>query len=181
TYGHGMQGLMEQVAGHESGATVFGYWVKNPSAYGVAEFDDSGKVVGLEEKPENPRSHYAVAGLYFYDASVVEYAKALKPSPRGELEITDLNRKYLEAGTLRLEKLGRGVAWLDTGTPEALLQAANFIQTIETRQGLQVACPEEVAFRKKWIDDKQLMGLAEPLMKTAYGQYLADLAKGETR
>ncbi|MEQ9081357.1 MAG: glucose-1-phosphate thymidylyltransferase RfbA [Sandaracinaceae bacterium] len=180
-YGHGMQGLMEQVAGHESGATVFGYWVKNPSAYGVAEFDDSGKVVGLEEKPENPRSHYAVAGLYFYDASVVEYAKALKPSPRGELEITDLNRKYLEAGTLRLEKLGRGVAWLDTGTPEALLQAANFIQTIETRQGLQVACPEEVAFRKKWIDDKQLMGLAEPLMKTAYGQYLADLAKGETR
>ena len=180
-YGHGMQGLMEQVAGHESGATVFGYWVKNPSAYGVAEFDDSGKVVGLEEKPENPRSHYAVAGLYFYDASVVEYAKALKPSPRGELEITDLNRKYLEAGTLRLEKLGRGVAWLDTGTPEALLQAANFIQTIETRQGLQVACPEEVAFRKKWIDDNQLMGLAEPLMKTAYGQYLADLAKGETR
>lgn len=180
-YGHGMQGLMEQVAGHESGATVFGYWVKNPSAYGVAEFDDSGKVVGLEEKPESPRSHYAVAGLYFYDASVVEYAKALKPSPRGELEITDLNRKYLEAGTLRLEKLGRGVAWLDTGTPEALLQAANFIQTIETRQGLQVACPEEVAFRKKWIDDKQLMGLAEPLMKTAYGQYLADLAKGETR
>lgn len=180
-YGHGMQGLMEQVAGHESGATVFGYWVKNPSAYGVAEFDDSGKVVGLEEKPENPRSHYAVAGLYFYDASVVEYAKTLKPSPRGELEITDLNRKYLEAGTLRLEKLGRGVAWLDTGTPEALLQAANFIQTIETRQGLQVACPEEVAFRKKWIDDKQLMGLAEPLMKTAYGQYLADLAKGETR
>ncbi|MEC7522777.1 MAG: glucose-1-phosphate thymidylyltransferase RfbA [Myxococcota bacterium] len=180
-YGHGMQGLMEDVAKHESGATVFGYWVKNPSAYGVAEFDESGTVIGLEEKPEKPRSHYAVAGLYFYDARVVEYAKALKPSPRGELEITDLNRKYLETGDLRLEKLGRGVAWLDTGTPEALLQAANFIQTIETRQGLQVACPEEVAFRKRWIDEKQLMGLAEPLMKTAYGQYLADLAKGESR
>lgn len=175
-YGHGLQGLLEEVAERAEGATVFGYYVKNPQAYGVAEFDASGKVIGLEEKPDKPRSHYAVAGLYFYDNSVVAMAKSLKPSKRGELEITDLNRLYLEQERLRLEKLGRGVAWLDTGTPEALLSAANFIQTIQQRQGLQVACPEEVAFRKGWIDRAQLLTLAETLRKTAYGQYLIDIA-----
>ena len=175
-FGHGMQGLLEKVASRSDSATVFGYWVADPKAYGVAEFDQSGKVVGLEEKPQDPKSHYAVAGLYFYDETVVARAKALKPSARGELEITDLNRLYLEEEKLRLEKLGRGVAWLDTGNPEALLQAANFIQTIQNRQGLQVACPEEVAYRKGWLDRDQLRSLAEPLLKTAYGQYLRDLA-----
>jgi glucose-1-phosphate thymidylyltransferase len=175
-YGHGLQGLLEASAQQGEGATVFGYWVKNPQAYGVAEFDATGKVIGLEEKPAKPRSHYAVAGLYFYDERVVELAASLRPSPRGELEITDLNRLYLDRGALRLEKFGRGVAWLDTGTPEALLQAANFIQTIQQRQGLQVACPEEVAFRKGWIDAGALERLAEPLAKTDYGQYLLGLA-----
>jgi glucose-1-phosphate thymidylyltransferase len=156
---------------------VFGYWVKNPEAYGVAEFDGTGRVIGLEEKPERPRSNYAVAGLYFYDQHVVELAKTLKPSRRGELEITDLNRLYLERSALRLEKLGRGVAWLDTGNPEALLQAANFIQAIQHRQGLMIACPEEVAFHKGWLSRDDLRRLAEPLKKTAYGQYLADLAR----
>ena len=177
-YGHGMQGLLRESTQRAEGATVFGYWVKNPSAYGVAEFDAEGRVVSLEEKPDEPKSHYAVAGLYFYDARVVEFAKALKPSPRGELEITDLNRLYLEDSSLSLVKLGRGVAWLDTGTPEALLAAANFIQTLETRQGLQIACPEEVAFLAGWIDEAGLRALAEPLAKTAYGQYLAGLADG---
>lgn len=175
-YGHGMSGLLEQAARHDRGATIFGYRVRDASAYGVVEFDDQGAVVGIEEKPAEPRSHYAVVGLYFYDAHVVEYARALKPSARGELEITDLNRAYLERGTLRLEKIGRGVAWLDTGTPEALLQAANFIQTIETRQGLQVACPEEIAFNKGWIDADALRALAAPLLKTTYGQYMRQLA-----
>ncbi|WP_053234461.1 glucose-1-phosphate thymidylyltransferase RfbA [Sandaracinus amylolyticus] len=175
-YGHGLQGLLEDSAKRDQGATVFGYWVKNPQAYGVAEFDAEGKVIGLEEKPQNPRSHYAVAGLYFYDKQVVDLATSLKPSKRGELEITDLNRLYLEQGNLRLEKFGRGVAWLDTGTPESLLQAANFIQTIQQRQGLQVACPEEVAFRKGWIKAGDLEKLAEPLAKTEYGQYLIAIA-----
>ncbi|MCA9607465.1 MAG: glucose-1-phosphate thymidylyltransferase, partial [Myxococcales bacterium] len=176
-YGHGLSGLLAETGRMESGATVFGYWVKDPSAYGVAELDDTGLVVSLEEKPAKPKSHYAVAGLYFYDERVVDFAKSLEPSARGELEITDLNRLYLKDRSLRLVKLGRGVAWLDTGTPEALLQAANFIQTIETRQGLQVACPEEVAFRKGWIDAEQLARLAEPLAKTEYGRYLAGLAR----
>ncbi len=180
-YGHGFQGLLEQSAQQERGATVFGYWVKNPSAYGVAEFDAEGRVVGLEEKPEKPRSNYAVAGLYFYDARVVELAASLKPSKRGELEITDLNRLYLDTGELRLVKFGRGIAWLDTGTPEALLQAANFIQTIQARQGLQVACPEEVAYRKGWISTDALLKLAGPLAKTAYGEYLFDIAREHTR
>ena len=175
-YGHGLQGLLEESAARASGATVFGYWVKNPQAYGVAEFDASGRVIGLEEKPQSPRSHYAVAGLYFYDEHVVDLAASLQPSKRGELEITDLNRLYLERGDLRLEKFGRGVAWLDTGTPEALLQAANFIQTIQQRQGLQVACPEEVAFRKGWISAAELLKLAQPLAKTEYGQYLQTIA-----
>jgi glucose-1-phosphate thymidylyltransferase len=175
-YGHGLQGMLEDVAKRDRGATVFGYWVKNPQAYGVAEFDAEGRVVGIEEKPEKPRSNYAVAGLYFYDERVVEFAESLKPSKRGELEITDLNRIYLEKGELRLEKFGRGIAWLDTGTPEALLQAANFIHAIQQRQGLQVACPEEVAFRKGWVTTEQLLQLAAPLAKTEYGQYLIQIA-----
>jgi len=177
-YGHGLQGLLSESAAQTDGATVFGYYVSDPSAYGVAEFDEDGLVVGLEEKPKQPKSHYAVAGLYFYDADVVEHAKALKPSARGELEITDLNRRYLEAGKLRLKKFGRGVAWLDTGTPVALLQAANFVQTIQDRQGLRAACPEEISFRKGWIDAVQLSRLADPLIKTEYGQYLRALAEG---
>jgi glucose-1-phosphate thymidylyltransferase len=177
-YGHGLQGLLMQSAERDQGATVFGYYVSNPTAYGVAEFDASGVVVGLEEKPEKPKSNYAIAGLYFYDRDVVTHAKALRPSARGELEITDLNRRYLDAGRLRLQKFGRGVAWLDTGTPEALLQAANFVQTIQERQGLRASCPEEIAFRKGWIDSEQLARLAKPLEKTDYGQYLQALAAG---
>ena len=177
-YGHGLQGLLSESAAQTDGATVFGYYVSDPSAYGVAEFDEDGLVVGLEEKPKQPKSHYAVAGLYFYDADVVEHAKALKPSARGELEITDLNRRYLDAGKLHLKKFGRGVAWLDTGTPVALLQAANFVQTIQDRQGLRAACPEEISFRKGWIDAVQLSRLADPLIKTEYGQYLRALAEG---
>ena len=177
-YGHGLQGLLVESARQTEGATIFGYHVSNPTAYGVAEFDENGVVIGIEEKPAHPKSSYAVAGLYFYDRDVVEHAKSLKPSARGELEITDLNSCYLEAGKLRLQKLGRGVAWLDTGTPEALLQAANFVQTIQTRQGLRAACPEEIAFRKGWIDAAELERLAAPLEKTEYGQYLKALANG---
>lgn len=175
-YGHGLPDLLESAARRTEGATVFGYWVRNPEAYGVAEFDAQGNVIGLEEKPSKPKSNYAVAGLYFYDAEVVTLAKSLKPSKRGELEITDLNRLYLERGALRLEKIGRGVAWLDTGTPDSLLHAAQFVQTIQQRQGLQIACPEEVAYRKGWISQNELLALAEPLRKTAYGQYLIELA-----
>jgi glucose-1-phosphate thymidylyltransferase len=177
-YGHGLQGLLTQSAGQAEGATVFGYYVSDPTAYGVAEFDASGAVVSLEEKPKEPKSSYAVVGLYFYDRDVVAHAKALKPSARGELEITDLNRRYLEAGKLRLQKFGRGVAWLDTGTPKALLQAANFVQTIQERQGLRASCPEEISFRKGWIDADQLERLAKPLEKSEYGQYLRALAAG---
>jgi glucose-1-phosphate thymidylyltransferase len=177
-YGHGLQGLLTETASRSEGATVFGYYVSDPSAYGVAEFDERGVVIGLEEKPKQPKSHYAVAGLYFYDRHVVDHAKALNPSARGELEITDLNRRYLADGQLRLEKLGRGVAWLDTGTPDALLQAANFVQTIQQRQGLRASCPEEIAFRNGWIDGAQLEALAEPLKKTEYGRYLRALASG---
>ncbi len=177
-YGHGLQGLLIESAQRNEGATVFGYYVSNPSAYGVAEFDETGVVVGLEEKPAVPKSNYAVAGLYFYDDEVVGHAKALKPSARGELEITDLNRRYLAEGKLRLTKLGRGVAWLDTGTPEALLQAANFVQTIQDRQGLRASCPEEISFRKGWITADQLARLAKPLEKTTYGRYLQELANG---
>ncbi len=177
-YGHGLQDLLEESAQRTEGATVFGYYVNNPTAYGVAEFDENGVVVGLEEKPKQPKSHYAVAGLYFYDKDVVAHAKSLKPSARGELEITDLNRRYLEAGTLHLQKFGRGVAWLDTGTPVALLQAANFVQTIQERQGLRASCPEEISFRQGWIDAAQLDAIAAPLLKTEYGQYLKALADG---
>jgi glucose-1-phosphate thymidylyltransferase len=174
-YGHGLPEMLRRCAEHERGATIFGYWVKSPEAYGVAEFDGDGRVVGLEEKPQKPKSHYAVTGLYFYDARVSDYAATLKPSARGELEITDLNRLYLAQGELRLEKLGRGFAWLDTGTPEALLQAANFVQSVEDRQGLQIACPEEIAYRRGWISSARLEQLAAPLGKTAYGRYLVSL------
>ncbi|MGB5701601.1 MAG: glucose-1-phosphate thymidylyltransferase RfbA [Polyangiales bacterium] len=177
-YGHGLQGLLEESARQLEGATVFGYYVSDATAYGVAEFDENGVVIGLEEKPKKPKSHYAVAGLYFYDENVVDHAKNLQPSARGELEITDLNRRYLNDGKLRLQKFGRGVAWLDTGTPVALLQAANFVQTIQERQGLRASCPEEISFRKGWIDAEQLARLAKPLEKTEYGQYLQALAEG---
>jgi glucose-1-phosphate thymidylyltransferase len=176
-YGQGMSGLLTQAAQQNHGATVFAYRVDNPGAYGVVEFDAAGMAVSIEEKPAKPRSNYALTGLYMYDAQVVELAKSLKPSKRGELEISDLNRLYLEKKQLRVEMLGRGVAWLDTGTHEALLQAANFIQTIEARQGLQVASPEEVAFRQGWISAEQLQELGTPLGKTAYGQYLLNIVK----
>ena len=178
-YGGGLGGRFEEVARRESGATVFGYYVQNPDAYGVAELDSQGRVVSLEEKPKQPRSHQAVTGLYFYDRQVVELAESLRPSPRGELEITDLNRLYMQRGQLHLEKLGRGVAWLDTGTHDSLLQAAHFIQTIQDRQGLMVACPEEIAYRKGWIDAAHLGRLAEPLRKTNYGKYLIQLLDGD--
>ena len=176
-YGHGMSGLLTNAAHQNRGATVFAYRVDNPGAYGVVEFDASGMAVSIEEKPAKPRSNYALTGLYMYDAQVVELAKSLKPSARGELEISDLNRLYLDRQQLRVEMLGRGVAWLDTGTHEALLQAANFIQTIEARQGLQVASPEEVSFRQGWISAEQLEELGTALGKTAYGQYLLNLLK----
>jgi glucose-1-phosphate thymidylyltransferase len=176
-YGHGMSGLLQRAAAQNEGATVFAYRVENPKAYGVVEFDGSGKAISIEEKPAQPRSNYALTGLYMYDGEVSELARKLKPSPRGELEISDLNRLYLEAKKLKVEILGRGVAWLDTGTHEALLQAANFIQTIEMRQGLQVASPEEVAYRQGWISAAQLAELGGVLGKTAYGQYLLNLVK----
>ena len=174
-YGHGFPDALVRASSCDSGATVFGYFVKNPSAFGVLEFDRTGHVVGIEEKPDQAKSNYAVTGLYFYDADVVELAKQLRPSARGELEISDLNRLYLERGSLHVEKLGRGIAWLDTGSPDALLQAANYVQTIQARQGLQVACPEEIAFRFGWIDRAQLERRGEALSKTSYGQYLLQL------
>jgi glucose-1-phosphate thymidylyltransferase len=177
-YGHGLQLLLSRADKCEKGATIFGYWVKNPSDYGVAEFDSKGAVIGLEEKPARPKSHFAVTGLYFYDGTVCDRARALRPSARGELEITDLNRAYLDTRELGVELLGRGFAWLDTGTHEALLQAANFIQTIESRQGLKVGCPEEVAFHKGWIGAGDLNELASALGKTEYAEYLRQLARG---
>jgi len=176
-YGHGFTERLKRAAAREHAATVFGYWVRDPERYGVAEFDAAGKVIGLEEKPAQPKSHYAVTGLYFYDARVCDYAAALKPSPRGELEITDLNRCYLDDGSLHLEQLGRGFAWLDTGTHESLMEAGNYIETIENRQGLKVCCPEEIAYLNGWINAEQLLALAAPLAKTGYGQYLQQLTK----
>jgi glucose-1-phosphate thymidylyltransferase len=174
-HGSGFTELLQRADARDAGATVFGYWVKDATAYGVAEFDAEGRVVGLEEKPAQPKSNYAVTGLYFYDGRAPEFAAALKPSPRGELEITDLNRCYLEEGSLHLETMGRGYAWLDTGTHESLLQAGNFIETIEQRQGLRVACPEEIAYFQDWINATQLEALAKPLSKNGYGQYLLSL------
>ncbi|MTI20483.1 glucose-1-phosphate thymidylyltransferase [Fulvivirga sp. RKSG066] len=178
-YGYNFSKTLQAASKLESGATVFGYYVNDPQRYGVAEFDKSGKVLSIEEKPENPKSNYAVTGLYFYDNSVVEKAKTIKPSPRGELEITDLNKLYLDEGSLNVELLGRGMAWLDTGTHQSLLQASNFVASIEERQGLKIACLEEIAFRKKYINKDQLEKLAEPLKKSNYGQYLIKIAKEE--
>lgn len=177
-YGHDLQKQLEAAITKESGATVFAYHVNDPERYGVVEFDENGKAISLEEKPLEPKSNYAVTGLYFYDNRVVQMAKNLKPSARGELEITDINRIYLEQGNLSVAMMGRGYAWLDTGTHESLIEAANFIQTIETRQGLKVACPEEIAYRKGFIDAEQVRALAAPLAKNAYGQYLLNMVKG---
>ena len=174
-YANGLQDLLLEAAASTEGATLFGYWVREPSAYGVVEFDAHDRVISLEEKPQNPKSNWAVTGLYFYDKEVVKFAEQLQPSARGELEITDLNRLYLEQSELRLLKFGRGAAWLDTGTHDSLLQASHFIQTIQARQGLQIACPEEIAFVKRWIDANALRELAKPLQKTEYGQYLFGL------
>ena len=180
-YGHSLQPLLKAADAQTHGATVFAYHVQDPERYGVAEFDAAGKVLSLEEKPAQPKSHYAVTGLYFYDAHVVELAKALQPSPRGELEITDLNKRYLEKSALNVQLMGRGYAWLDTGTHDSLLEASQFIATIEQRQGLKVACPEEIAWRNHWIDDAQVIRLAQPLLKNGYGQYLLRCLKGDVR
>jgi glucose-1-phosphate thymidylyltransferase len=174
-YGYGFQGILEKAAKLKHGAVVFGYYVNDPERYGVVEFDQNRKAIGLEEKPANPKSNYAVTGLYFYDNSVIQKAKSLQPSKRGELEITDLNRLYLEEGTLQTELLGRGMAWLDTGTHESLIQASSFIASIEQRQGLKIACLEEIAWRKGFINDDELRKLAEPLAKNQYGEYLLRL------
>ena len=180
-YGHGLTEVLRRSAERTHGATVFGYWVRDPERYGVAEFDATGMVVGLEEKPSQPKSNYAVTGLYFYDGRACDFAAALKPSPRGELEITDLNRCFLEDRSLMLEKLGRGYAWLDTGTHESLAEASNYIETIENRQGLKVCCPEEIAFSQGWIDAEQVLRLAAPLAKNGYGQYLQQMVRQGVR
>ncbi|MBC8023349.1 MAG: glucose-1-phosphate thymidylyltransferase RfbA [Burkholderiales bacterium] len=171
-HGHDLASSLQRASARANGATVFAYPVKDPQRYGVVEFDAQGRAVSIEEKPAAPKSRYAVTGLYFYDNRVVDIARALKPSPRGELEITDVNRRYLEDGDLAVETMGRGTAWLDTGTHESLLEAAHFIETIERRQGLKIACPEEIAFRMGYIDAAQLERLADPMKKNAYGQYL---------
>ncbi len=178
-YGHDLHQLLGNAMKRTEGATVFAYHVQDPERYGVAEFDNNGKALSLEEKPKQPKSNYAVTGLYFYDNDVVELAKNLKPSPRGELEITDLNRLYLNEKKLNVEIMGRGYAWLDTGTHDSLLDAGQFIATIEHRQGLKVACPEEIAYRQKWIDNTQLERLAQPLSKNGYGQYLLRILNNE--
>jgi glucose-1-phosphate thymidylyltransferase len=177
-YGHGLPDQLRLAAEYASGATVFAYRVRDPERYGVVQFDQQGRALDIEEKPAHPKSNHAVTGLYFYDNEVLDIAAALRPSARGELEITDVNRTYLERGTLRVEQFGRGVAWLDTGTHESLLQAAMFIEAIETRQGLKVCCPEEIAFRSGYIDGAQLERLARPLAKTGYGSYLLEIASG---
>lgn len=174
-YGHGFQGILKRAVTLKSGGLIFGYWVRDPERYGVVEFDKSGKALNIEEKPKKPKSPYAVPGLYFYDNRVVEVASGLKPSPRGELEITDVNKEYLRRGELQVELLGRGFAWLDTGTHESLLEASSFVETIEKRQGLKIACIEEIAYRQGYIDAEQLRRLAEPLQKNGYGRYLLEI------
>jgi glucose-1-phosphate thymidylyltransferase len=174
-YAEGLAKRLQATAARKRGATVFGYWVRDPERYGVVEIDADGRPVSLEEKPAHPKSHYAVTGLYFYDNRVVEVAKKLERSPRGELEITDVNRRYLEWGELNVEQLGRGTAWLDTGTQQSLLEASHFVEVVEQRQGLKIACPEEVAWRMHFIDDERLRRIAEPLAKSGYGEYLLGL------
>ena len=178
-YGHGFGSTLREAAGREEGATVFGYYVRDPERYGVVEFEKSGRAVGFEEKPERPRSHYAVTGLYFYDNQVLDIAADLKPSSRGELEITDVNVEYLRREQIQVELLGRGMAWLDTGTHESLQQATNFIETIEQRQGLKVSCPEEISYRMGYISADDLTRLAEPMKKSSYGKYLLEIAEEE--
>ncbi|WP_448820438.1 glucose-1-phosphate thymidylyltransferase RfbA [Cetobacterium sp.] len=176
-YGHGLTGIVKEAATRETGATIFGYYVNNPKSFGVVEFDESGKAISLEEKPEKPKSNFAIPGLYFYDNTVVEKAKAVKPSHRGELEITTLNEMYLKEGTLNVLSLGRGMAWLDTGTHDGLLEASNFVKTIQSRQGVMVACLEEIAYKNGWISKEKVEQLAKPLLKSHYGEYLMDLIK----
>jgi glucose-1-phosphate thymidylyltransferase len=178
-YGHGFGETLREAASRDEGATIFGYYVRDPERYGVVEFEEGGRAVGLEEKPWKPRSHYAVTGLYFYDNQVLDIATNLEPSARGELEITDVNVEYLRRDQLRVEIMGRGMAWLDTGTHDSLLQAADFVKTIEERQGLKVACPEEIAYRMGYIDAEQVVRLAAPLKNNNYGQYLLELAEDE--
>lgn len=180
-YGQHFSEILKRAVAHESGATIFGYYVKDPTAFGVVEFDTDGNVISIEEKPQKPKSHYAVPGLYFYDNDVVSIAKNLKPSARGEIEITDVNKKYLEKGNLKVELFGRGMAWLDSGTHDSLLEAAQFIETIQKRQGLYVACIEEIAYQQGFITRNQLLELAHCLVKTEYGQYLIGLANGNGR
>ena len=171
-HGNGLQGLLKQAASLDSGAMVFGYYVNDPERYGVVEFDENGKVISIEEKPKNPKSNFAVVGLYFYDNSVIEIAKNIKPSPRGEIEITDVNKQYLLNGNLSVKLMGRGFAWLDSGTHSSIIESSNFVKTIEDRQGLKIACIEEIAYRMGFINAEQLKKLAEPLMKSGYGDYL---------
>lgn len=177
-YGQSFSKVLRNAASRDKGATIFGYYVKDPREYGVVEFDENGKALSIEEKPENPKSNYAVPGLYFYDNDVVDIAKNVKPSARGEIEITSINNEYLKRGTLMVETLGRGFAWLDTGNHDMLLEAADFVAAFQKRQGLYISCIEEIAYRRGFIDKDQLLKLAEPLMKTAYGQYLVDIANG---
>ena len=177
-YGQSFSKVLKQVAERESGATIFGYYVRDPREYGVVEFDENGMAISIEEKPENPKSNYAVPGLYFYDNDVVEIAKNVKPSARGEIEITSINNEYLRRGTLHVETLGRGFAWLDTGNHDALLEAADFVAAFQKRQGLYISCIEEIAYKRGFITKEQLLELAQPLMKTAYGQYLVEVANG---
>ena len=176
-YGSGFSGMVEEAAKLKEGAIVFGYPVKDPRAYGVVEFDKDGRAISLEEKPENPKSNYAIPGLYFYDNTVIEKSKTIKPSARGELEITTVNEKYLQEGKLNVKNLGRGIAWLDTGTHKALLQAANYVEAVQNRQGFYIACIEEIAYQKGWITEKKLKELSQSMIKTPYGQYLVDLVK----
>lgn len=177
-YGHGLTGIVKEAAKREAGATIFGYYVNNPKSFGVVEFDENGKAISLEEKPAVPKSNFAIPGLYFYDNTVVEKAKAVKPSHRGELEITTLNEMYLNEGTLNVLSLGRGMAWLDTGTHDGLLEASNFVKTIQSRQGVMVACLEEIAYKNGWISKEKVEELAKPLLKSHYGEYLMNLIKG---
>ncbi len=178
-YGQGLTKILRNAANLEEGAVIFGYYVKDPSAYGVVEFNEDNEVISLEEKPSRPKSHYAVPGLYFYDNHVIELAKGLKPSARGELEITDLNKEYLSMGKLSVELFGRGMAWLDTGTHDSLLEAASFVETVQKRQGFYISCIEEIAYRMGYIDREQLLKLAEPMLKTEYGKYLVDIAEND--